>query len=91
MLTIIDPLTSLNQFVWAVANSKVLCFYHSQNYLNFIKLFRRSELNIKDIISTPCFNIMSELDQEVEEKKYLVCASSVEEKEIWVKTLNSNN
>jgi len=87
MLTIIDPKTSLNQFVWTVANSKVFCFYHSQNYLNIVKLFRRSYLSIKDITSTPCFSISSDLDND--DKKYLVCASSIDEKDIWVKTINS--
>jgi len=88
MLTIIDPKTSLNQFVWTISNSKVLCFYHSKNYLNIVKLFRRSELITQDIPSTPCFSISSELEND--DKKYLICASSIDEKDIWIKTLNNS-
>ena len=86
MLTIIDPLSNGSQFVWTIANSKVLCFYRSQSFLTIIKLYRNSDLNVKDISATPCFLINSSREKD----NNLVCTQSIDEKEIWLQTIRDN-
>lgn len=86
MLTILDPATDSSQFVWTVANSKVLCFYRSQSFLTIIKIYRNSELNVKDISATPCFLINSSREKD----NNLICTHSIDEKEIWLQTIKDN-
>lgn len=88
MLTLVDPIDGSSKFVWAVSNAKVLVFYQSQHFLTIVKLIRNSTLNIKDVVSTPCFIIVS--TREVKEGGYMVCSSSIQEKEVWVETIKTN-
>jgi hypothetical protein len=87
-LTLIDPQSGESKFVWAVTNSKVLCFFQSQSFLTIIKLFRNSSLSLKDINATPCFLVSSPRDKD--DGSVLVCSSSTQEKEVWLQTINSN-
>ena len=86
-LTIIDTNTDDHKVVWAISNSRVLCFYQSNSYLSIAKFFRNSYISIKDLTTTPCFMIINNIN---EEDNLMVCASSVPEKEIWVMTIKNN-
>jgi len=87
-LTLIDPDTATSKFTWSVANSKVLSFFQSQSFLTIVKLYRNSSLKIKDIIATPCFLLSSPKDSK--DGSLLACATSTQEKEVWIQTIKSN-
>jgi hypothetical protein len=88
ILTLIDPSSGDSKFVWAVSNSKVLTFFQSQSLLTIVKIYRNSSLNIKDIPATPCFLISSPKDPK--DGSVFVCATSTQEKEVWVQTVMSH-
>jgi hypothetical protein len=88
VLTLIDPETGDSKFVWTVSNSKVLTFFQSQSLLTIVKLYRNSRLNLKDIPATPCFLITHLGDSK--DGSVLVCATTTQEKEVWVQTINSH-
>ena len=69
---------------YAVANSKVFILYSIENKENIIKIYRNSKITIKDIVSSPCFNVLSKKENN------LICASSNDEKDLWVKTITSH-
>ena len=73
-----------NELTYAVANSKVFILFSSLNKEKIIKIFRNSIITIKDIISSPCFNVLSKKESN------LICAPSNDEKDLWVKTLTSH-
>lgn len=88
VLTLIDPLDGSSKYIFSVSNSKVLVFYKSQSTLTIVKLFRNSNLVIKDVSSTPCFILYS--PKENKEGSYFACTSSTQEKEVWLETIRSN-
>ncbi len=87
-LTLIEPQTGESKFVWAVSNSKVMCFFQSQSFLTIVKLYRNSSLSVKDINATPCFLMSNPKDQR--DGAILACSCSTQEKEVWLQTINSN-
>lgn len=87
-MTILDPETGDSRFVWSVSNAKVLSFFQSQSFLTIVKLFRNSTVKIKDVYATPCFMISNNKD--AKDGSLLVCSTSIQEKEVWVQTINAN-
>ena len=83
ILTLIDNKGN-NELAYAVANSKVFILYSIENKENIIKIYRNSKITIKDIVSSPCFNVLSKKENN------LICASSNDEKDLWVKTITSH-
>jgi hypothetical protein len=51
-------------------------------------LYRNSSLYIKDINATPCFLVLNKKDKS--DGSLLVCATSTQEKEIWIQTIKGN-
>jgi hypothetical protein len=51
-------------------------------------LYRNSSLYIKDINATPCFLALNKKDKS--DGSLLACATSTQEKEIWIQTINGN-
>jgi hypothetical protein len=88
ILTLIDPENGDSKYVWAVSNAKVLSFFQSQSLLTIVKLYRNSSLIIKDITATPCFLLSSPKDYK--DGSVLACATSTQEKEVWVQTIRSS-
>ena len=88
ILTLIDPENGDSKFVWAVSNAKVLCFFQSQSLLTIVKLYRNSSLLIEDISATPCFLLSSPKD--FKDGSILACASTTQEKEVWIQTIYSH-
>lgn len=88
ILTLIDPENGDSKYVWAVSNAKVLSFFQSQSLLTIVKLFRNSSLIVKDVTATPCFLLSSSKDQK--DGSVLACATSTQEKEVWVQTVRQN-
>jgi hypothetical protein len=88
ILTLIDPETGNSKFVWTVSNNKVLCFFQSQSLLTIVKLYRNSSLVIKDVNSTPCFMLTNYKD--AKDGSVLACATSTQEKEVWIETIKSH-
>ena len=87
LLTLIDQKTGDYEFVWTVSNSRVLCFYKSKITLSIVRLFRNSNISVKNIESTPCFFIISNTN---EEDAIMICGGSANEKESWVSTIKTN-
>ena len=85
-LTVIDPSNGETQFVWAVANNKVFCLFRSQSFLSINKIIRNSSLRLKDVPATPCF--MAADEKESNGSWTLLCSLTVQEKEMWVTTLD---
>jgi hypothetical protein len=88
VLTLIDVVSGDSKFTWAVSNAKVLCFFQSQSFLTIVKLFRNSSIQIKDISATPCFMLSDKKDSK--DGSILACATSTQEKEVWLQTITSN-
>ena len=82
ILTLIDK--GKNELAFAVANSKVFILYSTENKENIIKIYRNSKITIKDIVSSPCFNVISKNEND------LICAPSNDEKDLWVKTITTH-
>lgn len=82
ILTLIDK--GKNELAYAVANSKVFILYSTENKENIIKIYRNSKISIKDIVSSPCFNVISKNENN------LICAPSNDEKDLWVKTITTH-
>lgn len=82
ILTLIDK--GKNELAYAVANSKVFILYSTENNETIIKIYRNSKITIKDIVSSPCFNVISKNENN------LICAPSNDEKDLWVKTITSH-
>lgn len=82
ILTLIDK--GKNELAYAVANSKVFILYSTENKENIIKIYRNSKITIKDIVSSPCFNVISKNENN------LICAPSNDEKDLWIKTITSH-
>ena len=83
ILTLIDNKGN-NELAYAVANSKVFILYSPENKDKIIKIFRNSKITIKEIVSSPCFNVLSKNDNN------LICAPSNDEKDLWVRTITSH-
>jgi len=86
-----------HQLVWTVSNSRVLCLYKSQSYLTIVKLFRNSEIKLKNIPTTPCFFIFKKASnnstlalENSENGKIMLCGNSVQEKESWILNIQNN-
>jgi hypothetical protein len=88
ILTMIDPITGESKFVWTVFNAKVLCFYQSQSLLTIVKIYRNSNLKLKDVNATPCFILTSVKDNA--DGSVFVCATTTQEKEVWIQTIKTN-
>jgi hypothetical protein len=88
ILTLIDPESGNSKFVWTISNAKVLCFFQSQSLLTIVKLYRNSSLVIKDVNSTPCFLLTNYKD--TKDGSVLACATSTQEKEVWIQTIKSH-
>jgi len=88
IITLLDPESGDSRFVWAVTNAKCLTFFQSQSFLTIVKLYRNSSLFIKDINATPCFLALNKKDKS--DGSLLACATSTQEKEIWIQTIKAN-
>jgi hypothetical protein len=86
-LTILDRNTGNSKIVWAISNSKVLCFYLAETLNSIAKLYRNSNLQLKDINGSSCF-IASTLKEKPEDGA-LICAVSSQEKEVWISSIRS--
>jgi hypothetical protein len=86
-LTIIYQNTGEHFFTWAVSNSRILCFYESKAILTINRLYRNTNISVKDINNTPCFFIISNTN---EEENLMICASNPTEKESWIFTIKNN-
>lgn len=73
---------------YCVSNSKVISFFSTSNKDKIIKTYRNSQINVKDINSSPCFYIMRKMIKQNDDT--LICATSVNEKELWYKTIKSH-
>lgn len=73
---------------YSVSNSKVISFFSTSNKDKIIKNYRNSQINVKDINSSPCFYIIRKMKKQNDDS--LVCAASVNEKELWYKTIKSH-
>ena len=87
LLTLIDQKTGDYEFVWTISNSRVLCFYRSKTTLSITRLYRNSNISVKNIETTPCFFILSNTN---EEDNLMICAGSLKEKDSWISTLQNN-
>jgi hypothetical protein len=88
ILSIIDTSSGDSKFTWAVVNAKVVVFYQSQSFLNIVKLYRNSSLQLKDVTATPCF-ILSDR-KAVNDGSSFICSTSIQEKEVWLQTIFAN-
>jgi hypothetical protein len=92
----VNKKTGDHKLVWMVSNSRVLCLYKSQSYLTIVKLFRNSEIILKNIPTTPCFFIIKKNknynnnNDSLENDKVMLCGNSVQEKESWILNINNN-
>ena len=82
-LTLIDTSSTEYSNVWVIVNSKVIAFYSENNYLKLIKLFRLSQIEVKDFIMSPCFFITHKENN----NKVMLCALDYKEKSYWVSIL----
>lgn len=82
-LTLIDTSSTKYTNVWVIVNSKVIAFYSENNYLKLIKLFRLSQIEIKDFIMAPCFFIIHKENK----NNVMLCALDYKEKSDWVNIL----
>ena len=73
---------------YSISNSKVVSFFSISNKDKIIKSYRNSQIKVKDISSSPCFYIIRTMIKENDDS--LVCAASVNEKELWYKTIKSH-
>ena len=82
-LTLIDTATTKYTNVWVIINSKVIAFYSENNYLKLIRLFRLSQIEIKDFLMSPCFFIIHKENK----SKVMLCAMDYKEKSNWISIL----
>jgi len=52
-------------------------------------MYRNSSLKINDILGTPCFMAFNKKD--VKDGSNVLCAFSIQEKEIWLQTITNNS
>jgi hypothetical protein len=88
VLNFIDPDDGDSKYVWVVSNGYVFACYQSQYKYNVVKIFRNSSIGYENIIGTPCFNIFNKKD--LKDGIYVLCAFSIQEKEVWLETLMNN-
>lgn len=69
--------------IWLISNSNIIVGYNNVESRDIIFQIKNSQLSFKEIYSTPCFLLSNIKTQYEARSSYLICCSTIEERNMW--------